>query len=105
MMRLMLAALWAMLLVFWLSPAWAHSWYEWACCSDQDCAPMGPDEYSFDDGHIVIHATGERIPLEDTQPSLDGQFHRCVYLNGSREGQTRPHLQNEGMCIYVPQMF
>jgi len=109
MIRLIEAVLWftlyaLLMIAAWTMPVHAHSWYEWECCSDQDCSPMASDEFYLDDGDVVIVETGERISLSETHPSQDGDWHRCIYLNGSRQGQTRKHTRG-GMCIYVPPSF
>lgn len=104
MIRFIEGVLWLALLLLlslFVGQASAHSWYEPSCCGGNDCAPMSADEYVYDDGHIVILETGERVPLDQTRPSQDGAPHRCVYLYGERAGRTRTHHQG-GFCVYVP---
>lgn len=64
------------------TPAWAHSFYPWECCHDQDCWPMGLDADAREPEPTAT-ATGWRlhdgivIPFSETRPSPDGRFHVC----------------------------
>ena len=60
--------------------AWAHSWYEQVCCSDQDCFPVPSEEVKImPDGY---HVRGFVVPYNKVRVSLDKDYHLCVY-NGS----------------------
>jgi hypothetical protein len=76
-----------------------NHWYEAECCSLQDCKPMTPAEYFFDDGEIVIVETGERFPLDALRNSQDGSFHRCAGLITKK---TLIKGLPPRVCIYAP---
>jgi hypothetical protein len=86
-------AAWVVLLgvifsIFTALKALAHSWYDPACCSDNDCAP--DDRVKEVPGGFQV-PTGEIVPYGDKRirQSLDKQFHWC-------------HFQNFTYCVYVP---
>jgi hypothetical protein len=59
--------------------AMAHSWYDAACCSEKDCAPI-PDSDVADlgAGGFYIHSRKEHIALKDTRQGKDENYHLCV---------------------------
>ena len=94
--RIALVLIWLLVLAgivvaFHVTPAFAHSWYDGACCSDKDCAPI-PREYVTErkDGYEVhIPAGGHPLvdePLDAFVPygdskdrrSHDANFHGCI---------------------------
>lgn len=82
----------------------AHSWYTGkrdpvtgtSCCGGYDCGPVEKVQVRAVSGGWLILLTGEVVAYSRTQISEDDQFHRCVYLNGQRKGQTR--------CLFAPPM-
>lgn len=68
----------------------SHEWYEWECCSDEDCAPydevnvrVTPTGYRLHDG-VVLGFHDKRV-----RPSRDWRYHRC-------------DLGGQLQCLYVP---
>jgi hypothetical protein len=88
-------------------PAAAHSWYDPACCSDRDCAPV-PDAsiVAMSDGYHVTLLPGDhpliRAPISTVVPygdprinwSKDARQHACVSF-------PRPNGFQGLLCIYV----
>lgn len=84
-------------LVAFVAVAEAHSWYEGACCSNNDCWPVHDDEVVEMRGggwkHLPTGAEFRDRPGDvRVRPSRDRHFHVCV----------RPNSY-EGLCIYVRQ--
>lgn len=81
-------ALVCIFIVFSAISARAHSWYDPACCSDNDCAP--DDRVKEVTGGFQV-PTGEVVPYGDKRirQSLDKRFHWC-------------HFQTHTYCVYVP---
>lgn len=89
-----------------ISAAWAHEWYDPACCSGQDCRPLAPTEYRFDGGRWYLRNADGNEPcgwqaLSDTtlwdsrarvRISSDFDMHGCFNMSG--KGCTP-------LCIYV----
>ncbi len=89
-MRISLALL-AMAMLAVTTAASAHSWYDQGCCSDQDCHPIPPDQVQMTPAGYRVNGTV--VPYSSARPSLDRDFHICIYA-----GQVR--------CLYAPpQMF
>lgn len=84
----------------------AHSWYEWECCSAQDCWPMGVDadakepEPKVVPGGYLLH-DGIFIAERNTRPSRDGRFHVCRYGGSKSAAVIAP--TGKQICLYVPQ--
>jgi hypothetical protein len=67
-------------LIWWLvGPVFSHEWYDAACCSNKDCAPI-PDSDVADlgEGGFYIHSRKEHIAFKDTRQGKDDQYHLCV---------------------------
>ncbi len=78
-------------LVFSLGKAAAHSWYDAACCSDRDCAPV-PDEAVIEHpGGFEIRATGELVSRHNAKFGRDDRYHIC-----------RSPVSNALLCLYIP---
>lgn len=87
----------------WVSGAAAHEWYDPACCSVDDCAPVAADVVrATDEGWLVEVLPGQHpyvsrpirlvIPYgsHKVRSSQDDQFHLCV-------GRSQNIF-----CVYVP---
>lgn len=92
-----------LLLPLWVTPAYGHSFYEYRCCSDDDCGPVPFESVKVTtDGYLVIFPTGRRelIPFSDHRirptPAADPEqrYHLCT-VAGSMKGMI--------LCLYVPQ--
>lgn len=77
------------------APAHAHDWYEPACCSDTDCAPIpdtavreGPNGYevTLQPGqHPMVKAPlSYVVPYDKAKQSPDGKYHACITATGYR---------------------
>lgn len=75
----------------------AHSWYDSECCSSSDCEMMA-EKFLPQSAREWILPNGERVPIENTRPSLDGDFHWCRH-NG-KDGIIRS--SGKPVCLYVP---
>lgn len=91
------AALIAAVLIIWsVQKARAHSFYEMRCCSGSlDCRPVPDGAISETPTGYRINATGEVVPYNDTRirQSPDQQFHWCS-VAGEPDSRT--------LCIYSP---
>lgn len=81
--------------------AYAHSWYDNACCNDRDCYPISASEVeALSNGDWRVKETGETFSAPNSKSSLkhirfspDGGFHRCSW-NADRKASS--------ICLYVP---
>lgn len=88
--------------------AQAHSWYDPACCSGRDCAPIPfhtvqivPEGFKV----TLTHADHPLVPAGETveqiipddavKTSLDGQYHACVISYEDFAGGSN------GLTIYI----
>jgi hypothetical protein len=85
------------------SVSFAHSWYDPACCADQDCKPVPvTDLKKHPDGRWEYLPLHQYFNPDQERPSGDANYHICI-------GVTRPE-EFGGMaapiyiprCIYVP---
>lgn len=88
-------------------PSHAHSWYDPACCSGQDCAPAPVGSVVATRNGWAVHIEPGEHPMlgdmsfDDVVPygsdgiheSQDDQFHVCI------SGGPDPRL----LCLYIPQ--
>lgn len=75
----------------------AHSFYEYECCSDYDCAPLEETKIEEKDGGWTLW-DGRHVPYRDkrVKPSPDGQFHLC-------EQKWEPNTADRKiLCLYAP---
>jgi len=81
----------AVAFVVFMLRASAHSWYDFDCCSDNDCAPITPDDVVTTPNGYRIKGTWT-VPYDAPQirPSRDNDFHVCEYPKGTVR------------CLYVP---
>lgn len=80
-------------------PVGAHSWYDYACCSEKDCRPIPFDAVTVTpDGYRV--PSGDVIPFSSTKikptpaEDVEQRFHWCT-VAGKDTGHT--------LCLFVPQ--
>jgi hypothetical protein len=79
-----------LLLITVTSHVRAHSWYDYWCCSDNDCFPI-KEIHNDPRGDYMIF-NGSKYYFQDaisTRPSQDEQYHACIV-----GGRLR--------CLYVP---
>jgi hypothetical protein len=76
--------------------AFAHSFYDAACCSDRDCEPITFDSVTETrTGYEVSYFSKQGFPVhgfmprEKTRHSQDGRFHGCA-------------TSTRFLCLYVP---
>ena len=104
-----LAMLWAM------SKAHAHSWYDNACCSEEDCHRIEPSELSFNSdkwiwtsaktGAVHVIHTGSRSPVDGQfriRNSKDGQYHGCERNLADKPGDAPRWF---AYCLYFPELY
>lgn len=90
-MRFLLAALFLCV----GSLAFGHSWYDAACCSDNDCyAVPAIDVIETDKGWKHL-PTGVEFTKDMVKPSKDRRFHVCIGNKAFDKG--KPY------CIYILQ--
>lgn len=94
-----LAILWS------VSPACAHSFYPYECCSDRDCWPTGagadarePDPVAGPGGWRLFDGT--IVPYAATRPSPDGRFHVCRSGGALKGALIAPG--GRPPCLWVP---
>ena len=76
-----------------------HSWYDYDCCSDEDCRPVpATDVVEIEGGwkHIPSGAIFKDTPEKKRiRPSHDRHFHVCL--------GNKPYNMNFPYCIYILQ--
>jgi hypothetical protein len=102
--------------------AGAHSWYDMACCNDEDCRPIPSSEVWFEDdkwfwkssatGQLHVFHKDSRTdyakgqPHEDlgyrVRPSKDQRYHGCERPMRDEKGNVTDWKAD---CLYVPGMF
>lgn len=80
----------------------AHSWYDYECCSDEDCKPVphesieekpnGDVTYTMPDGY-KCHFSASQI-----RDGQDTEWHACI-IEASHAG---PNYGRSCRCIYRP---
>jgi hypothetical protein len=79
----------------WGEPAAAHSWYEYDCCSDEDCKPVAAEELLETEKGWKHLPTGVEFTGPMIRPSRDRRFHVCIGVKTWNLG--RPY------CVYILQ--
>lgn len=89
-----------LLVAAWLLPgvAWAHSWYPYDCCSEQDCFPVAVEQVRSIPGGWTLE-DGTFIGFREARPSPDGQFHVCRYEEGKGKLIALP---GKPKCFWAP---
>lgn len=56
-----------------------HDLYEWACCSNLDCAPVADSAITTTDQGYRVNATMETVPYGDARirKPIDENYHVC----------------------------
>jgi len=116
-------AILVVIIVFWLvhlTTAHAHSWYDWECCSGEDCNVV--DHVDHGDGYNIYHSkmfggvkiTHEEMKIreKDGRPfkikqSKDSNMHICAYkynifLDEDGKRQHTPAAKMNLRCLYIP---
>lgn len=80
----------AFLLIFSLTSAKAHEWYDGYCCSNQDCRPIEScsEIQELDEGRLKWN--GYIFRKDSIKPSQDSKCHVCIH-------------QGNPLCIYIQQ--
>lgn len=73
----------------------AHSFYEPACCSDDDCAPLPDGAVKITADGYVWNGTLFPFGSPKLRVSPDGEYHGCEYWIARAGKWNRP-------CLYVP---
>jgi hypothetical protein len=81
--------------VLYVAGAFAHSWYDWQCCSDQDCYPVPVQDVIETDKGWKHLPTGTEFTKEQVKPSKDHRFHVCI--------GNKAHDMGRPYCIYILQ--
>lgn len=94
-MRVLYCIIWAVGLSLMAGKAYPHSWYDPACCSERDCAPIPQGtkvEYAAGGYNVTLPGGSPIFFSQDkVKPSQDGLWHICINpVSGTR------------YCIYVP---
>jgi len=76
--------------LFAATSALAHGWYDHACCSDRDCAPVPAETVTEVPGGWRLKS-GEFIERGNEKKSQDEDYHVCR-VNGT----------GAVLCLYVP---
>lgn len=76
---------------FFIQPAQAHSFYDAACCSDKDCAPVHFSTIQEKPEGFYVLPQGDFIERGKERFSPDGDWHVC-----------RSETSGRLLCIYVP---
>lgn len=77
------------------SLAFGHSWYDVACCSDNDCHPVAADDVIETETGWKYLPTGTEFTREMVKPSKDHRFHVCIGNKAWDRGRA--------YCIYILQ--
>jgi hypothetical protein len=85
----------ALVLMTFVQPVAAHSFYHYECCHDRDCWPLEPAEIRETPQGWVIEGLSQPIPYDwpKVKESPDGRYHLCT-TTGTTSGLP--------LCLYVP---
>lgn len=102
----LLAAIFAVLLIWVGREARGHEWYDADCCSETDCREALPTEIEAVENGILIAPTGEVLDRLSTKvrPSHDGLWHICK-SGGAYLIDGSPNLKGGTLCVYEPLAF
>jgi hypothetical protein len=93
----------------------AHSWYDHACCSEEDCHRIEPEELTFTSdkwiwtsaktGAVHVIHVNSRSPMDGQfriRVSKDGQYHGCERNLADKPGDP-PNWK--AYCLYFPELY
>lgn len=81
-------------------PAWAHSWYEPACCSGQDCRQVpARDVRENADGSWTYLPEGLLFSADRVRESQDEAVHVCISEHPEGEAGGKRRVPR---CLYLP---
>lgn len=83
-----------LILFLFITPVYAHSWYDVSCCNDADCRPIKCDELVSYPGGFKYHNI--YYALDQVRPSQDKDCHACF----SGDNPDNPYIK--GHCLYLP---
>jgi hypothetical protein len=87
---LVIMLVWAVLMAI-VTVAGAHSWYDWDCCSKDDCFEVAREDVVEIEGGWKYLPTGNEFKdPKKIRLSRDGKFHVCI-------------MGTTSMCIYIEQ--
>jgi hypothetical protein len=73
--------------------AHGHSWYDAACCAEDDCWPVDDDNLAEIDGGWRYVPTGNEFRGTMVRPTRDRRQHVCIGSKGWNWGRS--------YCVYV----
>ena len=82
----------------------AHSWYDYACCSDKDCfeLPDGSVRVTKTGYYVTLSVNGHPLQLHiaqsEAKPSQDEHYHICL-MPTYGEAAEQPFTAR---CFYAP---
>jgi hypothetical protein len=85
------------LFLLFASPAVAHDWYPYSCCSSQDCQPVPCEELSENKSGSWNYGTYNFTPAQ-VKPSQDKNCHVCIHEYTQFGGS-----QKMPMCVFIQQ--
>jgi hypothetical protein len=96
-LALLATGLFLILILILQNSAAAHSWYDGACCNENDCRQTTFGEVERTEGGWLFVPTGELIPFDDKRikHSLDPLIHVCL------RGRNMNGVQTV-RCLYIP---
>jgi hypothetical protein len=94
--RIAMSIRWLLPALLMVTPAKAHDWYPWDCCSGYDCAPVDYAELLPNADLLVTSRHGTTVvpasfPKRDSQ---DNRMHVC--MRSGDGGSMRP------ICVFLP---
>ena len=108
MFRFIFILVWFWLLItvaFYFTQAYAHSWYSFYCCSDNDCTKISDKTVTITKKGYEVRLTPKDhpsiktpfsyfVPYGEAKISEDSDYHACI-IPGDPE-----HMR----CLYTPNM-
>jgi hypothetical protein len=82
-----------------------HSWYDWECCSGEDCMVVERMEYKDNKTYFYTKKYDFPIVMENSEvtkkakASKDADWHICVVIFENDEKKVTGHYVR---CVYIP---